>query len=341
MRCWGYNNYGQLGLGNTATTPIPPLNNILRNVSQISAGQMFTCVVMQFTNGVRCWGDNSVGQLGDNTTNTRFTPPSFDVITGVLQISAGGNHVCVVMVLNNGVRCWGSNNQGQIGDGTPFNRLVPDSVDLISSIAMVSCGQGHTCVLSLQGGVKCWGSNDYGELGDGTTTSRVRPPLNDFMTGVVQVACGLSHTCAVTTNTGVKCWGKNDYGQVGAGTVSRGRNVTVVPGVINVRKLILTPSTDETCVIIQSNTTNGGLLCWGANINGQVGLGNKLPQNSPPANLTIVNVTFASTGEASACAVSNGAVRCWGDNSFGQLGVSTSLVNQYLLPPALPIVIVP
>jgi len=99
-------------------------------IVDVSAGNSYTCVVTR-TGGVRCWGANYNGQLGDGTTTNRLTFPTNDVLTGVKTISvASGNmnnvygQTCALMTTG-GVRCWGNNHDGQLGDGTIENRLSP------------------------------------------------------------------------------------------------------------------------------------------------------------------------------------------------------------------------
>jgi alpha-tubulin suppressor-like RCC1 family protein len=82
--------------------------------------------------GVRCWGNNSFGELGDGTTEGRSTPPTDDVLTDVQAIAAGARHVCELMA-SGGVRCWGSNQSGQLGDGTTLDRSAPTS-DVVTGV---------------------------------------------------------------------------------------------------------------------------------------------------------------------------------------------------------------
>jgi alpha-tubulin suppressor-like RCC1 family protein len=167
--------------------------------------------------------------LGDNTTTQRANP--IDVIglsSGVSAVSAGYNHTCAVLTSAE-VKCWGNNNNGQLGDGTTTPRRTPVSVltapggPALSGIGNVSAGGFVTCALTTVAGAKCWGGNASGNLGDGTLFMRytavdvlVAPggaPLSD-----VSKVITYGHSCALTTSGGVKCWGNNSYGQLGDGT---------------------------------------------------------------------------------------------------------------------------
>ncbi len=267
VRCWGFNGLGQLGDGTTVDRASPPATDALTDVKAIAAGGGHTCALTN-AGGVRCWGNNHAGQLGDGTLVDRFAPPDRDVLTGVKQITAGGSHTCVLMT-NGGVRCWGRNGFGQLGDGTMDDRASPPGGDAIVGVRSVSAGDAHTCVLTDAGGVRCWGHNIDGELGTGKYDPVVAPPLTDVLTGAKAVIAGFNFTCAVTISGGVRCWGYNSDGQLGDDTELNVDRLSPPGFDVLAGANALAVGWGHACALMVS----GGVRCWGANADGQLGDG--------------------------------------------------------------------
>ncbi len=261
VKCWGYNYYGQLGLGDTVNRgdgpgemgdSLPAVNlGTGRTATAITAGSIHTCA--RLDNGtVKCWGYNVDGRLGlGDTVNRGDQPgemgdslPAVNLGTGrtATAITAGVGHTCALLD-NATVKCWGNNSYGGLGLGDTAHRgdgpgEMGDSLPAVSlgtgrTATAVTVGQYHSCALLDDATVKCWGYNTYGELGQGDTTHRGDGPgeMGDSLPAVnlgtgrtaTAVTAGSDHTCARLDNATVKCWGYNGSGQLGQGdTAHRG-----------------------------------------------------------------------------------------------------------------------
>lgn len=178
VKCWGQNDYGQLGDGThtNRTTPVTVLG-LGGGAASVDAGEAHTCVRTR-TNGAKCWGSGGSGQLGDGARLNRTAPVDvWGLTSDVASVKTGDAHTCAVVVAGGPrVKCWGSNSSGQLGDGTTTRRsTATDVVGLGTAAIGVSPGRFHTCAFTTAGRVACWGGNDDGQLGDGTTRSRSVP----------------------------------------------------------------------------------------------------------------------------------------------------------------------
>jgi alpha-tubulin suppressor-like RCC1 family protein len=265
VKCWGENHVGQLGDGTTAsrTTPVA-VSGLSSGVAAISAGWFHTCALTN-AGGVKCWGDNEKGQLGDGTTTNRHTPVAVSGLSsGVAAIAAGFYHTCALTIAGQ-VKCWGSNTHGELGDGTTTDRHTPVAVaGLSSGVSTISAGFSDSCALTSAGGVECWGSNRHGKLGDGTTTERHTPvAVVGLASGVEAIAAGGLHSCALTSAGGVECWGYNFYGELGDGTTTERHRPVVVSRLAGGVKAVEAGEA-HTCAL----TSAGWVKCWGLSILG-------------------------------------------------------------------------
>ena len=360
-RCWGDNQYSQLGLGDTAfhgTTQPSQLGPITfgERATAIASGLYHVCVVLA-SGGVRCWGRNEMGQLGqgDNTT-TRTTPaPAITFNSPVRSIAAGGETTCVILQ-NGDVHCWGANGSGMLGLGTITEPSQGTAATALGAIAIggaataISVGTDAVCA-SRSSGVICWGYNGSGQLGRGDTVdvggtgtpAAATPPAIPVLASgrtATALASGAGHTCALQDNNQLECWGSNAAGQLGLGLPASGTSLYIgdneAPATSGVLQLTgvtsIYAANSSTCAGLQT----GGLRCWGLNTKGELGyadISNKGNDDlTKPLNLsnvafgTGVTATSVAIGNAHTCALlSNGQVRCWGRDNLGQLGNGTVL----------------
>lgn len=175
IRCWGLNAFGMLGNGLIdISNPFPveerPKEQVLgiSTATQITVGFYHSCALLA-DGAVKCWGNNSSGELGDGTNTDSSVPVDVTGISDAEQISAHYGQTCASLA-SGPVKCWGANGYGELGNGTNTNSNVPVEVTGITAGNDVGVGWDHACASLTDGSVNCWGRNNHSQLGNADDT---------------------------------------------------------------------------------------------------------------------------------------------------------------------------
>jgi alpha-tubulin suppressor-like RCC1 family protein len=260
----------------------------------------------------------------DTETETETETESGDPLPERRPMFAlGGVHSCDLDVLG-AVRCWGSQQFGQLGDpGLPAgdydaHRVLPGPVAGLEGVLALHAGSFHTCALDPEHAVHCWGHNGFGQLGAPPPADVPTPEVVNGLERPVELALGRQHTCARLADRRVVCFGDNGFGQLGEGSLEARRGPVAVSGIDDA--LAIGAGRDHTCALREE----GVISCWGAAVDGQLGAG--APSSSVASGTPVViedvplGVTLLRAGGLHTCVVAEGDVYCWGANDAHQIG---------------------
>ncbi len=328
-----------------------------KGIAQVVQSGFHGCALVEGM--AKCWGlqQTAAPGLGDgalalgyynNHAIARVSNSITVPIMNFTRLSVGGNSISSVHTCGRysggSLNCWGSNDTGQLGNGTLTTSGYPISVSTVSNVTSLASGPQHNCAVmqnsstTLTGKIMCWGSNGSGRLGDNSSTSSTTPVYVQVspavaLTNAVSVSTGKDHTCALMANGGIKCWGENIFGQLGINSTTDSLTAVDVIGygpVYSKRAVRVYAGDGFTCAISSVNE----LKCWGSNASGQLGqdnlvnLGDGASEMEALASAAAINLGTGRTpidiaiAGASVCALlDNATIKCWGNNLSGQLGL--------------------
>ncbi|HJN55716.1 MAG TPA: putative Ig domain-containing protein, partial [Candidatus Poseidoniales archaeon] len=313
--------------GSPTNMPFTTTGNGLLDANSISAAGESSCAVWA-DGGMKCWGHDGEGQLGNGGTTGNKNTPSTSVSLpasrdAVATTSGSLGHSCAI-VDNGDAYCWGEGEKGKLGYGKTVDKTSPQKVGLPSGrdAVDISAGGYHSCAVLDNGSAMCWGWNQGGRLGDGTTTQRKNPSYVDLPLGkaATEISAGEVHTCAAMTDGTAYCWGNNNKGQFGIGSTSPSSSSTPTQVSLpsGVKAISIGVGSEFTCALMD----DGDVYCWGEGDAGRLGNGATTDKSSPTKiTMPSGDAIKLSVGYDTACMVmDNGAARCWGEGSDGQIG---------------------
>lgn len=330
---WGNNINGEVGNGTSDRVPVPvPVMN-LTDVHALGSSWFHT-LALRGDGTVWAWGENSFGALGNGSASATVfpTPAAVTGLTGATAVAAGLNHS--LAIVGGTVRGWGSNASGQLGTGSSSGTPVtsPAQALVLTNITAVAGGANHSLALRNNGTVWAWGSNSAGQLGTGggSTSTPVQIPS---LAGITAIATGNGHSLALRNDGTVWAWGPNSFGEIGIGTQTP--SVPTPTQVLNLPMITAISGGFDYSLALASDGTVWG---WGANQQGQVGIGPAGPPVLAPVQVAgLTGVTRIDAGGAHSLTLrSDGTVWAWGWNDAGQLGSGSDTVSIVPLPASTP-----
>ncbi len=283
---------------------------------------MVTDTVAQAAN-LRAWGDNSVGELGNNTNSNSSVPVPVSGIAGVVAIAGGFDHNLALASAGT-VWAWGDNQYGELGNGTNANSSVPVWVSGFTGAIAVATGANHSLALTSDGTVWAWGANATGALGNGGNGNLNAPVQVSGLSSVVAIAGGgypqsaSDSSLALKSDGTVWAWGDNQFGELGNGSTSNSNVPVQVSGLSGV--VAIAGGAYHSLAL----TSDGTVWAWGDNQYGQLGNGTNANSNVPVQVTGLTGVIAVQGGFYYSLALkSDGTVWAWGYNGDGELGNGT------------------
>lgn len=345
VRCWGANNFGQLGnaAAGTAGSRTPVSVDGITTATQVVAGLRHACALLE-DGTVRCWGDHSCGQLGDGATATgsvaavEVRRADATPLAGVTRLYRTSFKTTYARTGSGEILYWGGTHQAGATGGnlctagnfvnvaTPFVSLAGETIDEASDA--LGSGSVFGCA-RLGGGTKimCWGDDSAGYLGNGPTSPGGMTAVRATLAGPIEaLAIGDVHACAISQGgTQVHCWGSEELGELGDGgalTSTALAPVALAPTALTHVGLGL--GFRHSCLLSQSDGTRT-LSCWGRNSAHESGFVDSTQHPAiPVTTLASTSATALSAGWTHNCVIlASGSVGCFGNNEDGQLGVGT------------------
>lgn len=316
LECWGDNNYGQLGLPNTARATRPTTVPDLPPVDEAVLGFVHTCA--RSSGAIYCWGDNTYGQVGVPGAGVKVSAPvRVGTIDDAVELGAGIEHTCARRA-NGAIVCWGNVYWNQPPIPAPM-----EIAGFPQNITALIVGRHMNAVLA-GGRAYIFGRGTCYRLGLGDDESdHFTPTPMTTLTGTIAaMSLGEQHGCALFDTGALWCWGCNDTFAVGHPNASSGAPQEIIASGVTA----VSAGYRDTCV----ERANGDAQCWGEKSFGLLADGKPQPINFErtyvPEKLPLAPGSHVVLHQFHACALDQGTVSCWGQGAMGQVG-DGSLAN--------------
>lgn len=327
---WGSNQDGQLGDGTTAPSNTPVVVRLPRSLRYATVRSGVFGVAVSTSGQVFAWGNNVYGQLGDGTTINRLKPVRVKLPRGVtVKTARAGNLFTLALTTTGRLLAWGFNGAGELGNGSTQTGRRPAPVKLPKGVTITAISAGYDSALALTktGRVLSWGSNVAGQLGNGTGNERHVPGYVKLPghTKITSIAAGNKTGYAVTSAGRLLAWGLNQQGGLGDGTITPRETPVQVRLPNGVKVVAATAGLLHALAL----TTEGRVLAWGYNTDGQLGIGSVTDQHVPswvklPKGTK--KITALAAGRFFSMALTAGHhILAWGLNDEGQLGDGSTM----------------
>src|SRR3989344_546890 len=312
---WGNNNYGLLGLGNTAYRSSPVQVGTLATWASVS-NNTFSASAIKSDGTLWAWGKGATfGNLGLGDVINRSSPVQVGTIGAWAKVRVGRNFVAATKT-DGTLWSWGANT-GQLGQNDTVSRSSPVQVGTLTTWSAISADQ-HVLALKTDSTLWSWGTNAYGQLGFSDVINRSSPVQVGTLATWSDIQAG-NHSVALKTDNTLWVWGQNSSGELGfADAVKRSSPVQVGGGAA--WKGIASGQNHTLALQDPSLLANSQLFSWGSNTSGQLGLDDAVARSSPVQVGTVSTwAVVASGGTHSVALKSDSSLWVSGKNDFGQL----------------------
>jgi alpha-tubulin suppressor-like RCC1 family protein len=325
VRCWGRNEYGQLGDAGAVTQSNTPVTvSGVANATRVAVGARHACAVSN-DGSVRCWGQNQLGAIGNGATSnspllgaTQVRTSSSAFLGGVTFIDASALGTCAVRA-GGRVACWGGNGFGALGQGSASSVVYATDVANVLSASDIAMGEYFGCARMGQR-MSCWGQNDFGQYGGGNTAAYTTAFSVPGLTRAADVAMYDESVCGRATSGTLACWGDNRYGKLGQNPIGYKYTVPVAP-VTPITATSIGISTYTTCAVEPAGTVR----CWGRVCTSTTNCNTNTETSTPTALAGVTNAMAVRAAYENHCFLhADGTLSCMGNGGNGQLGNGSS-----------------